>query len=443
MSSTLLAGGTVVTLSPPSVARADVLLSGERIGAPSARPEGTAVLDCTGCLILQGLTVAHTHLYSALAAGMPGPSAAPSTFREILERVWWRLDRAIDPAALVSSAQIGAIAALRAGVTCLVDHHESPSFIDGSLDAVAEGLGTIGVRALLTYGATDRHGGRDAKRGLAESERFARRHAQDPMIRGMIGVHAPFTASDETLAGASDAARRLGLGVHLHVAEGPDDQLAARERWGRPVVEHLAELGILGPRSIAAHAVQISTGEAAVLAASGTWVTHQARSNMNNGVGYAGALATLDRVALGTDGIDNDVLAELSAAFFRRREHTGPSCWPDAPRMLARGGELFAELFGEPLARPGEGAEEDARAPLRPGDPADVVVFEYDPPTPLDAGSFGAHLLFGLKSGHVRDVFVRGRQVLRDRRPTMADEREVAARARQHARALFDRMPPG
>src|SRR5205814_6258658 len=130
-------------------------------------------IDCTGCVIMPGLVVAHTHLYSALAAGMPISKTAPATFREILERVWWRLDEAIDAESLAISAEIAAASAVRAGVTAVIDHHESPRFIEGSLDVIAKGIDEIGIRSALTYGATDRHGEDGARRGLAENERFA------------------------------------------------------------------------------------------------------------------------------------------------------------------------------------------------------------------------------------------------------------------------------
>ncbi|MCC7382335.1 MAG: amidohydrolase family protein [Deltaproteobacteria bacterium] len=431
MMATLLTGGTVVELDPAQIGARDLVMIGDRIGDPTARISTTSAIDCSRCLIIPGLVVAHTHLYSALARGMPPPPGPTPTFRAILEQIWWRLDRAIDARVLLASAKVGALEAARAGVTTLIDHHESPSFIDGSLDVVARGVTEIGLRSVLTYGATDRHGAGAAKAGLAESERFAKKTAADPLVRGMIGLHAPFTCSDDTLDAAGALARSTGAGLHLHAAEGPDDQAAARARWNKPLFSALDERGLITPRTVLAHAVDLGVEEAALLAARRPWITHQARSNMNNGVGYAGRLLELERVALGTDGIDNDALAELRAAFFRAREHTGPAVFRDPVTALARGHRLAAELFGAPdLGR------------LVPGAPADVVVLAYDPPSPLDPGNLAGHLLFGgLTSLTVRDVFVGGRAVIRERRPVGLDAAALAVEARQEAAALFARLP--
>lgn len=430
----ILRGAHVVTLDPPRVEQRDLVIEGDTIADPAraaaADQTGATVLDCTGTTIIPGLVVAHTHLYSALARGMPGPPSPTPTFRAILENVWWRLDRALDAETLAASAEVGAVEALRAGVTTLIDHHESPGFIDGSLDVLAERTQAIGLRTALTYGATDRHGAGGAQAGLRESARFAVAHAADPMTRGLIGLHAPFTCSDETLAAAADLARSTGSWLHFHAHEGPDDGAAARARWGSSLMTGLDARGLLGPRTVMAHAIHLDEAEAELVRARGAWVTHQARSNMNNAVGYAAQLASLDQVALGTDGIDDDVRVELRAAFFRRREQAGSTAWPDPVAWLGRGHALAAQIFGTPrLGR------------LDPGAPADVVVLRYDPPTPLDAGSLGAHLLFGGMAGApVRDVLVAGRPVLRDGQLVTADERALKARAREAAQRLWSKM---
>ena len=426
MRGTILIGGQVVGLDPHTVETYDVPLTAEVIGQRDSQLPTTQSVPCMGALVLPGLVVGHTHLYSGLARGMPGPTDPPSTFRQILERIWWKLDTALDEETLRVSVQIAAIEAIRCGVTCIVDHHESPRFIDGSLDVIAEELDKLGVRAVLTYGATDRHGKDGAKAGLAECERFAKKRKDDPKIRGMIGLHAPFTCSDDTIAAAADAAQRLGVGVHTHAAEGPDDQLAAKERWGARLIPKLRDVGILTRGALLAHCVDIDDEEAEILEdAQSVWVSHQARSNMNNGVGYARHALDLTRTVIGTDGIDNDILEETRAAFFRRREHTGPAVWTDPLLLLARGHEMISQIFDLPFGGLNEGA------------PADVIVLEYRAPTAME--DFGAHLLFG-PAPRVRDVFVAGQPILRNGKMVGVDERSVYARARLIAPALFERM---
>lgn len=425
MSGYRLTGGTVVELDPVRVTTRDLAI---RDGVVVEAADDLPAIDCAGCLVLPGLVVAHTHAYSALAAGMPAPPSPTRTFREILEGVWWRLDAALDAASLRASARIAALDAVRCGITSLVDHHESPSFVDGSLDVIAEAFEEVGIRAGLTYGATDRHGAEGARAGLAESVRFARAARSHPRQRGMIGLHATFTCADETLAAAADASRAEQAWLHYHAAEGPDDQAAARERWNTRLFHHLRAQGLLHERTLLAHGVEMDDGEAAAIREAGAWVTHQARSNMNNGVGYANRLPSLERVALGTDGIDDDILAELKAAFFRRREDAGPTVWPDPVDALAAGHRLVSQIFERPVGS------------LSPGAPADVTVLDYDAPTPVDAASLGAHLIFGLGGRHVRDVFVDGQAVLRDRTVPGVDEAALRADARQQARALFARI---
>ena len=164
-----------------------------------------------------GLVCAHHHLYSAMARGMPPPPSTPTTFLAVLEQIWWRLDTALDLEMLEWSAKLGALEALEAGCTAIIDHHESPNAIEGSLSVIADACAEIGVRVVASYGVTDRHGAAGALRGLEENDRFLREGG-----RGMVGVHAAFTCSDDTLAAAAELATRHGVGVHIHVAEGPD-----------------------------------------------------------------------------------------------------------------------------------------------------------------------------------------------------------------------------
>jgi cytosine/adenosine deaminase-related metal-dependent hydrolase len=257
---------------------------------------------------------AHTHLYSGLASlGMPAPEPAPTSFAEILERVWWRLDRALDASALRASARLYVAEALIAGTTALVDHHESPGCIDGSLDVVAAVCDELGMPALVCYGATERNGGRDeARRGLAECARFIRA-ARFSRVRGAIGLHAPFTVGDDTIRDAAALARELGAVLHVHVAEDAIDADDARARGHAGVIDRLATLGALIPGSIFAHGVHLSEGEVARCAAAGIWFVHNPRSNRGNRVGYAHALAASARVALGTDGHPADMRAEARA----------------------------------------------------------------------------------------------------------------------------------
>jgi cytosine/adenosine deaminase-related metal-dependent hydrolase len=273
-------------------------------------------------LIRAGFVNAHTHLYSALAPfGMPAPARAPLNFTEILEAVWWRLDRALDERALRASARWYVAEALRRGTTTLVDHHESPAFLEGSLDVLADACDELGMRAVLCYGATERNGGRDeARRGLDECERFVRANRR-PHVRGLVGLHASFTVSDDTVREAGERARALGVPVHVHVAEDGADVSDARARgWNGPL-ERLRELGALPAGSVLAHGVHLGDAQVEAADAAGLWLVQNPRSNEHNGVGYAGALVASTHVALGTDGFPSDLREELAHLWRLARVH--------------------------------------------------------------------------------------------------------------------------
>jgi putative selenium metabolism protein SsnA len=344
----------------------------------------------------------------------------------ILERIWWRLDRALDEETVHLSGLVGAIEAARSGTTTLFDHHASPSFVRGSLAALRRAVEEVGLRSVLCYETTDRNGldGRDA--GIAENREFL---AAGPTLltRGMVGAHASFTLSDETLDRLSALVREAGSSLHVHAAEGPEDVEDSRRRCGKGVVERLRRHGLLGRRTILAHGVHLDEDELREAQASGAWLVHNPRSNMNNAVGRARA-ESFRRAALGTDGLDEDMLAEARAAYLKMRDAGRADALPAALAMLAGGHRLAASFFGLPLGT----LDRDA--------PADLVVLDYRPPTPLTSGNLAGHLLFGLDRSHVRSTMVAGRFVLRDRRVATVDEAAVFARARVAAADLWERM---
>jgi len=393
---TLVTGGTIVTFDPPSVESRDLVL-----GAwPRTR------IDASGCVVFPGLVNAHTHLYSGLARGMPAPDGATLTFREVLEKIWWRLDAALDADTLRASADVALLDAALSGVTAMIDHHESPSFVEGSLEVLFQAARAVGVSLSTGYGASDRHGHAAALLGLMESDRALA--AGRPAT---LALHAGFTVEDETLQAASRIARERDAWVHVHAAEDRCDDGS----FGR-----LERAGLVGERTILAHGVHLTRDERARAAAAGATVVHCPRSNLQNGVGYADVASFPGRVALGTDGMDGDLLAEARVAHLRAREAYGPAGGFDALSLLAGSQRLADELLGPR--------------------PEDWVVAAYDPPAPLDAGTLAGHLLFGLGARHVRDVIARGRPIVRHREPVFVHAAEVHARAREEAARLYRRM---
>ena len=431
----LLTDATVATLDPPRVERASLRVEAgrvvERAGTLLPRP-GEEVVPLDGSLVVPGLVNAHTHLYGALARGMPGPADPPRNFVEILERVWWRLDRALDEESVYLSGVVGALEAARSGTTLLFDHHSSPSFVRGSLATLRRAVEEVGLRSVLCYETSDRNGseGRDA--GLEENRAFLGGGAS-ALTRGMAGAHASFTLSDESLASLAGLVAAGRSGLHVHAAEDRVDGDDSRRRCGAGVVERLGRHGLIGAGTLLVHGVHLDDGELREAQAAGAWLAHCPRSNMNNGVGHA-RTASFQRAALGTDGLDEDVLAEARAAHLGMRGAGRPDALEAAFAMLAGGQRLAAEVFGLRL-----GQLDGPRAGAA-GDPADLVVLDYRPPTPLHAGNLAGHLLFGVDRSHVRSTMVAGRFVLRDRRIVTVDEAALLPRARLLAERLWGRM---
>ena len=423
-----LCGGTVViSLDPPEVAVADLMLAGDRVLAVGAAPPRADRIDCSETLIVPGNVCAHHHLYSALARGMPLALAPPADFTQILQRVWWRLDRALDEDGIRASALTAGLEALLAGTTTVVDHHASPNAIDGSLDIIADALGQLGLRSVLCYEVTDRDGPGRAKAGLAENRRFLA--TSRPLTRGMMGAHASFTLSDETLAACVDGALQAGVGIHVHLAEDAADNRDSMARCGRPAATRLHQAGAITTGSLLAHCVHVTGPEIGLIEETGATVACNPRSNMNNSVGHSPFSLRDGRVALGTDGIGGNMFAESQSGFFRAREATlrTPPDWPLA--RLSAGAALAGRAFGEP-----------ALGTLRPGAPADAVILDYHPPAPLSAASLAGHWVFGLDARYVRDVYVAGQQVVAAGRSTRLDGAELAAKSAAEAARLWARV---
>lgn len=334
-----------------------------------------------------GLVCAHHHLYSALARGMPPPPKTPADFGEILEQIWWRLDTALDLDMIRWSAMLGALEALESGTTAIVDHHESPNAIEGSLSVIADACAEVGVRVLPAYGITDRHGADGARRGLEENRRFI-----EAGNKALVGVHAAFTCSDESLHAAAALAEELGVGVHIHVAEGIGD-IDAPQRLE----------GLTRDDWLLSHCVHLPTDHTL----RGT-ILHNPRSNLNNAVGYADPARFTNPVALGTDGIGANVIESFRLAYVMQRS-VDVTCGADtAWSWLETGWDLMPEARN------------------------DEVTWSYDPMDPW-------HLAFtpGVRPLEVK---VDDEVVFTDGRPTRVDAVEVRAKAAEQAARLHARL---
>jgi putative selenium metabolism protein SsnA len=400
-----------------------------------ARYKDAEFIDAHGKVIMPGLINTHMHFYSTFARGMALKDESPSNFIEILERLWWRLDKVLTLEDIYYSALVPMIDCIKCGVTTAFDHHASPFAAAGSLVRIAEAAKQAGLRACLCYEVSDRDGERIAGDGIKENSDFIRYCGErdDPMLRAMFGLHASFTLSDETLEKCV-AENNGRTGFHIHAAEGVEDMRDAKEKYGMGVIERLNERGILGEKSIAAHCIHISEREIEILRETKTNVVHNPESNMANAVGVAPVLGMFGKgvtVGLGTDGYTSDMFESLKAAnCFGKHASGDPSAaWAEPPAMLFRNNALIAsKYFDKPLGQ------------LKKGTYADVIIVDYDPPTRMDAGNVNGHMLFGMSGRAVDTTIIGGKAVMKQRKLTALDEREIYAKSRGLAKKVWERF---
>ena len=403
----------------------------------AAHPD-SEILDAKGQFLMPGNICAHTHFYGAYARGLAIPGEPPKDFPEILQKLWWPLDKALDEKSIRSSALIHLVDAIKSGTTTLIDHHASPNAIEGSLDWIAECVDDAGLRAVLCYEVSDRDGPETAQAGIEENKRFLAQCASQDIAGGRVaasfGLHASLTLSDETLE-ACRAVVPEDVGFHIHVAEHEADQQDSLAKSGLRVVPRLQKHGILGPQTIAAHAVHVQEDEIAMLAETKTWITHQPRSNMNNGVGAADVDALLKagvKVCLGNDGFTQDMWTEWKTAYLMHKLwHRDPRRMngADVARMGAQNNAALAQLFF-PDTPIGE---------IRRGATADLILVDYQAYTPISADNLPWHILFGFQERLVTMTMVAGKVLMQDRELLFLDEGDIAAEARELAPEVWQR----
>jgi putative selenium metabolism protein SsnA len=391
----------------------------------SGRARGKNIVDARGKLLMPALINCHTHLYSTLARGISLPGRAPKNFLEILRKLWWRLDRALNEEDVYYSALVGLIDAAKCGVGTLVDHHSSPNACAGSLDRIDQAFREVGLRGVLCYETSDRNGPMQALEGIRENIRFIDHARGDGLVAATFGLHASFTLTDETLRRAVEVNQSLRAGFHIHVAEDGCDAGA---------VSRLRELGVLDEQCLAAHCVHVSSADISTLARRRVNVVHNPQSNCNNAVGAARLLELFRRgvlVGLGSDGYSPRMFEEFKTAFHIQKLQAGD------PRVAYAEAYAAAFLNNRTIVRKLWGMEIGR---IEKGAAADLILVDYYPPTPLHAGNLFGHILFGIANAPVDSLMVNGRYVLRDSRCVTVDERRIAEKAATRARALWERF---
>ncbi len=448
----LLKNCTLLSLSPGSVEKADLRIQDGFITERKKKllpRRDEEIVSLEGKFVLPGFVNAHTHLYSSLARGMAAPKKSPRNFLEILQYVWWKLDRALDDESIYYSALVGAIEAVQCGTTTLVDHHASPKAIPGSLDLIALAMEEVGLRGVLCYEVTDRGGKKERNAGLDENERFIQENSQNSMYRGMVGGHASFTLGNESLRLLGEMAERNNTGVHIHVAEDKCDVVDAKENYQCSVLERLEKHRIVRDDTILAHCIHLGLPEIKRVQNVGAWFAHNPRSNMNNFVGHAPIHLLGERTALGTDGFPADMFEEARSGFFKNNDMRY-GMWDVSSKkqdmrygigdmsdkiqnvsftgLLQGGQRLVSEKFNEEFGT------------LRKGSVADLVVVDYESPTPMTSDNVAGHFLFGMRSSMVDSVMINGNWILWNREFPGIDVAQVMKKAAVVTKRLWGKM---
>ncbi|KFB98766.1 SsnA family protein [Trabulsiella guamensis ATCC 49490] len=404
----------------------------------SQRYPQAQVKEMHGRLVMPGIVCSHNHFYSGLSRGIQANIAPCPDFISTLKNLWWKLDRALDEESLYYSGLVCSIEAIRSGCTAVIDHHASPNYIAGSLSQLRNAFLKVGLRGMTCFETTDRNGGlKEQQAGVEENIRFAheidsaREKGAEPwLVEAHIGAHAPFTVSDEGLSMLREAVKATDRGLHIHAAEDRYDVSHSHHHYGKDLLERLAEYDLLNSKTLVAHGLYLSENDTRLLNDHDGFLVHNARSNMNNQVGYNSHLTQIRNLALGTDGIGSDMFEEMKFAFFKHRDAGGP-LWPDSfARALSNGNALLSRNFHAKFGR------------LEAGYKADLTICDYVSPTPLIAENIAGHIAFGLGASSVNSVMVNGvmvyenRQFTFDCEPIFAEARKVAARLWQRMDAL-------
>ncbi|MGI6553575.1 MAG: putative aminohydrolase SsnA [Clostridia bacterium] len=439
----LVGNGLLITLDEKEGVRREgaVAIEGnliKEVGDTNALKEKypqASFLDARGKVIMPGLINTHTHLYSTFARGIALKDPPPKNFLQILERLWWRLDKALTLEDVYYSALISLVDCVKNGTTTIMDHHASPFAVRGSLRAIARAAREVGVRSCLCYEVSDRDGEEIAGEGIEENAGFIEesRQAKDDLLAASFGLHASFTLSDRTLKACKEVSARLDTGFHLHAAEDMADVEDSLKKSGKRVIERLADFCILGPKTIIAHCVHVDDHEIDLLASTGTNVVHNPQSNMGNAVGYSPVAKMLDEgvvVGLGTDGFTADMFESIKAAnVLHKFALADPSAfWKEVPQLVfVNNAKIASRFFPKPLGK------------LVPGAYADLIVVDYYPPSPLTEDNYYGHILFGMAGRAVETTIINGRVLMENRRLLLMEE-ELTAKCRELAAGVWERF---
>lgn len=439
----LIANGKLITRDSamPYLENGGVAVEGAKIlevgetAALKAKYPQAEFIDAKGMVIMPAFINAHSHIYSGLARGLSINGHNPTNFFEVLDGMWWNIDRHLTLEDTRRSAYTTYIDSIKTGCTTVFDHHASYCQIEGSLFAIEEVAKELGVRTCLCYEVSDRDGEAKCDAAIQENADFIAHceKEQDPMVKAMFGGHALFTISDRTfekMVKANDGR----TGFHIHVAEGMNDVYDSLQKYGTRSVNRLLNQGILGPKTLLGHCIHVNPAEMDIIKETGTMVVNNPESNMGNAVGCSPILQMIQKgilVGMGTDAYTFDMLESLKVALIIQRHHAClPNvAWCEVTDMLFKNNrEICAKYFPDPLGI------------LKAGAAADVIVMDYKPFTPFSGDNIDGHMIFGMTGRQCETTMCNGRLLMKDRQLIGIDEEAVNARTLEVSKKLWGRL---
>lgn len=393
-------------------------------------------IDAKGKLIMPGFINTHMHYYSTFARGLNNDSPPANKFSEILKGLWWRLDKTLTLEDVYYSALVPMIDQIRNGVTTVFDHHASPNAVTGSLFKIADAASLIGIRSNLCYETSDRDGEKVRDEGIEENASFVKycNDKNDDMIKGTFGLHASLTISNETLDKCLDAISSLNTGFHVHTGEGIEDLEDSKQKYGKGIVERWYDAGVLCDKTIAVHCIHITEKEMDLLQEKDSIVVHNPESNMGNAVGAASVLEMYKKgilLGLGTDGYTADMMESYKVANIIHKHVKSDSkvAWSEIPDMLFNNNRKITERFIDGQV-----------GILKEGALADIIIVDYNPPTPINEDNINSHLLFGINGRFVDTTIINGKVIMEDRKLVNIDEERIMARSQELASNVWKRF---
>lgn len=440
----IVGNGVVVTRDDKNtfIENGSVVIDGEKIvevGSTNAMKEkykNCEFIDANGNLIMPGLINTHHHIYSAFARGLNLNNPPAKSFVDILENMWWKIDKQLTLEDVKYSGYTTLIDCIKNGVTTVFDHHASPYAIENSLFTLADVAKEVGIRGSFCYETSDRDGKAITDAGIKENIDFIKHVNKENsnMVKGMFGLHAQFTLSDETLEKCAKEMQGLNAGYHVHTAEGIEDLQHCLKEHGKRIVERFMDFDILGEKTLSVHNIHVNSRELDILKETKTNVVNNPESNMGNAVGCAPVIEMMKRglnLGLGTDGYTSDMFESLKVGNIIQKHNLCDSnvAWGEIPTMLFENNKNIASKhFGSEIGV------------LKNGAVADVIIVEYDPLTRMDGSNINSHLLFGVNGRNTLTTIVNGKIVMKNRVLLNLDEKEIFKKSREVSGKLWDRF---